>query len=280
MVRCLRATQSSRHPLKLSQPHNGILTKTNVKQTGVAFEVEVWFHVTVKQKEVLYRFFFCIKQKRTGELCCGVIRAWGYTDNRFLNILFKGDKGALLNIPRHWGDNSHQQCFVMCLVFSAYFFPSYFLASKREITLICRLQIVCLCAAHCPPSPLSSTCSVGIKLDLHSFSFFHRPLSLVSRPQFVLLEPSEGVMEDTQNSHYNEQWQDVTHSAIDQPPARCCHPCTHLHPSSWVCLFVWCHPHAPLFSAEPIGLLMVLQQGSNIHSLLQGSDEYDCFLII
>lgn len=67
--------------------------------------------------------FFCVKQKRTGELCCGVIRASGYSDNRFPNILFKGDKGALLSIPRRRGDNSHQQCFVMCLVFSTYLFP-------------------------------------------------------------------------------------------------------------------------------------------------------------
>lgn len=41
-----------------------------------------------------------VKQKRAGGLCCGAIRASGYEDNRSPNILFKGDKGALLNFLR------------------------------------------------------------------------------------------------------------------------------------------------------------------------------------
>lgn len=44
--------------------------------------------------------FCCVKQKGTGELCCGVIRAPGYIDNGFLNVLCKEDKGALLRLPR------------------------------------------------------------------------------------------------------------------------------------------------------------------------------------
>lgn len=67
----------------------------------------------------------CVKQKRTGELCWWVIRASGYTDNRFLNVLFKEDKGALLHFLRRRGDNSHHGCFVMCLVFSADLFPGF-----------------------------------------------------------------------------------------------------------------------------------------------------------
>lgn len=139
----------------------------------------------------------------------------------------------------------------------------YFLASKCEIPLILRLQIFCLCAVHCPPSLLSSTCFLVIKLHLHSLSFLQTSISSVTSfiAMPVLLVPIEGVIEDAQNSHYNEQWQDVTHSATDQPPARCCHPCT--HPAESACLCdVTRTPHRVVLSAEQIGLLM-----NNIYSL-------------
>lgn len=66
--------------------------------------------------------FCCVKQKRTGELCGGVIRAPGYTDNGFLSILCGEDKGALLDFPRCGGDKSRHRGIVMCLVFSACLF--------------------------------------------------------------------------------------------------------------------------------------------------------------
>lgn len=58
--------------------------------------------------------FFCIKQKKTGELCCGVITVAGYADNRLLNILFKVDKGAL----HHPNTPSRPRPPSMCFVFS------------------------------------------------------------------------------------------------------------------------------------------------------------------
>lgn len=132
----------------------------------------MWFHVTVKQIGALL-VFCCVKQKRTGELCCGVIRASGYTDNRFFNVLCKQDKGALLHFPRHWGDNSHHGCFVMCLAFSAYLFPvTSRLQSVRPLSFEDFRQSVC--AVHCPPSLLSSTCSLVIRLHLRSLSFLQK----------------------------------------------------------------------------------------------------------
>lgn len=121
-----------------------------------------------------------------------------------------------------------------------------------EIPLISSLYIVCLCALS-PP----------IRLVLDSFLSIPDLYCVTSLD--LLLVPSEGVTEDKQNSHYNEQWQDVTHSATDQTPACCFYPCTHLHPSSWDRPFVWCHLQTPLISAEAISQLILLQQDGNTH---------------
>lgn len=126
----------------------------------------------------------------------------------------------------------------MCLVFSTYLLPvTSWLQSMRSLSIAdLRLSVFVQHIVHhlhyLPPVPWGSNwiCTLSPLLP-HDTSLCQH-------------EPTEGVIEDTQNSHYNERWQDVTHSAIDQPPplqypqARWCHPCTHLHPSSWVCL--WC----------------------------------------
>lgn len=93
--------------------------------------------------------FCCVKQKRAGELCCGVIRASGYTaDNGFLNILSEQDKGALLHSPRLRGDNTHHLRLIMCLVFSACLFPvTRRLQSVSSLSLH-HLQLVCACVRH------------------------------------------------------------------------------------------------------------------------------------
>ncbi len=89
----------------------------------------------------------CVKQKRTGELCWWVIRASGYADNRFLNILFKEDKGALLHAEE-------TTVITVALSCALYFLLICSLASKCETTLI---SSVCLCAVHhlhcLPPVP-------------------------------------------------------------------------------------------------------------------------------
>ncbi len=87
--------------------------------------------------------------------------------------------------------------------------------------------------------------------------------------------PSEDVIEGTLNSHFNEQWQDVTHSATDQPPARRCYPFTHLLPAPMqlslpVCVMSLTHLacfHRAVVSAELVSLLMVSPQGGNICSV-------------
>lgn len=113
----------------------------------------------------------CVKQKRTGELCWWVIRALGYTDNRFLNVLLKEDKGALFLFLRRRGDNSHHGCFVMCPVLICS------LASKWDRSHLKTSDCLSLCS---PPSPLSSTCSLVIKLHLHSLSFLQTSISSVT----------------------------------------------------------------------------------------------------
>lgn len=108
----------------------------------------------------------CVKQKRAGGLCCGAIRASGYEDNRSPNILSKRDKGALLNFLRLWGDNSHHQHFIMCLVFYAYLSPvaSWLWDSPYFITLYC--VSLCTISTH--------QTSFGL------LSLYSRPLSTVS----------------------------------------------------------------------------------------------------
>lgn len=65
--------------------------------------------------------FCCVKQKRTGALCCGVIRALGHTQNRFWRYCVSR---IIKHCCSHWdtGDNSRHSFFVMCLEIVCLFF--------------------------------------------------------------------------------------------------------------------------------------------------------------
>lgn len=130
---------------------------------------------------------FCpVKQDRAGELCCRVIRASGCSDNR-LAVYLSG-------IKKH--------CFTSRD------------SEKNAVRTGALLASECAwdCSLLRTPIP---------KPDLEFlpclFFFFQTP-DLQSH-EFVAFLPRDGAAQDKQNSHFNEQRHDVTHSDTNQTPA-------------------------------------------------------------
>lgn len=145
------------------------------------------------------------------------------------------------------------------------------MASNSEIALIWRLQVVCLLCGEL------STVSIVLHLflsDQTTLSPTDLYLQCGITSLFCLCQVK--VLLRIHRIHTI-----MSSDRMSTPPSRRCHPCTHLHPSSWVWMFMWCHLarfHRVVLSAEPIGLLMVLQQGGNIHSCLPSFAWYDWFV--
>lgn len=196
--------------------------------------------------------FCCVKQKRTGELCVGVIRAPGYTDNGFLSVLCAEDKGAVLDFPRCGGDKSRHHGIVMCLVFSARLFlvtsrpqsvRSLSIEDERSSVFVQRTvrhpyclptvpywsnYICTLSSTHLQSLITSLYCLCQLKVLLR----IHRIHTIMSSDRMSPTLPQ-----------INPQ-----------------HPPAPIQLSPPVCVM---SPHRVVVSVEPIGLLTVLQQGGN-----------------
>lgn len=174
MVPCLRSSQSSGNRVKLSRPSGAFpLRKPTLNKPVMRLK---WKRDLVWQKNgerCFIGFLLCQTEEDRWALLWGD-KSIG-THGQHVLCFFppycsRGIKQHCWT-SRDWEDNSHQQCFVMCLVFSAHLFPvTSWLPSVRSRSFFSP-QIVRVCAAHCPPS---STCSSGIKRDLRSFYLLPR----------------------------------------------------------------------------------------------------------
>lgn len=159
-------------------------------------------------RKVLCWFFCCAEQKRTGKLCCVVIRASDIQTTGLL-ALFKEDKGALLHLLRHWGDNSHYHGFVMCRVFCTdlFLFTSW-LQLGRSLSF--------------QDFPFS----FFVQWIVHRLNCFHSVLrtsiSNVASPVCSACAKWRCYWGYTLNSQSNEQWQDVNPQPTAATPAPTC----------------------------------------------------------